>query len=252
MASQQDFIDTQMAFAAHLRNPDHVAEPEGIESRRLAIYRRLFYNNIEGFCSNAFPVIKTLLEEDYWHAMIRDFMVNHRCHSPLFNEIAREFIDFLQHQRDNPADPPFLAELAHYEWVELAISIAGAEFTQLALNENEQAMHCFLHTSQLAWPLVYSYPVHQIGPDNQPEQPNAQPVYLLVYRNVDDKVKFVELNPVSARLLDLLNAGLTGSQAAEQIAEELQHPNPEVVLAGAQQLIEDWIQRGITIRAEPI
>jgi hypothetical protein len=27
----------------------------------------------------------------------------------------------------------------------------------------------------------------------------------------------------------------------------LQHPNPEVVLQGAKQLIEDWLERGIVI-----
>lgn len=245
----QNFIETQMAFAAHLRDPDHVAAPEGIEGRRMAIYRRLFYNNIEGFCSNAFPVIKSILAETHWHAMVRDFMVQHRCRSPLFNEIAREFIDFLQHQRHDPADPPFLRELAHYEWVELALNIASADFQQLTLEADEDVMQVILHTSPLAWPLAYQYPVHQISPQNQPEQPLPQQIYMLVYRNAEDKVKFIELNPVSARLLDLLNAGLTGSQAAKQIAEELQHPNVDVVFAGAQQLIEDWRQRGITIRA---
>jgi len=245
----QNFIETQMAFAAHLRDPEQVAAPEGIESRRMAIYRRLFYNNIEGFCSNAFPVLKSLLNETHWHAMVRDFMVQHRCHSPLFNEIAREFIDFLQRERNDPSDPPFLAELAHYEWVELALNIASADYQQITLEDDEDVIQVLLHTSSLAWPLAYQYPVHQISPQNQPEQPLPQQVYLLVYRNNEDKVKFIELNPVSARLLDLLNAGLTGAQAAEQIAEELQHPNPEIVIAGARQLIEDWIQRGITVRA---
>lgn len=246
----QNFIETQMAFAAHLRDPQKVAAPEGIESRRMAIYRRLFYNNIQGFCSNAFPVIKSLLDDTHWHAMVRDFMVQHRCRSPLFNEIAREFIVFLQQQRNDPADPPFLAELAHYEWVELALNIASADYQQTTLEADEDAMQLVLQTSFLAWPLAYQYPVHQISPQNQPQKPLPQKVYLLVYRNSEDKVKFIELNPVSARLLDLLNGGLTGAQAATQIAEELQHPNPLVVMTGARQLIEDWIQRGITVRVE--
>ena len=61
------------------------------------------------------------------------------------------------------------------------------------------------------------------------------------------KLLFLELNPVSARLIDLLNEGQTGQQAAEQIAQELQHPNPEVVYDGAKVLIHDWIQRSILI-----
>ena len=49
------------------------------------------------------------------------------------------------------------------------------------------------------------------------------------------------------RLIDLLNTGQTGQQAAEQIAQELQHPNPEVVIEGARSLIHDWIKRSILI-----
>jgi hypothetical protein len=48
-----------------------------------------------------------------------------------------------------------------------------------------------------------------------------------------------------------LNTGLTGLQAAEQIAEELQHPNPQVVIDGAKMLIDDWLERGILIFATP-
>ena len=90
--------------------------------------------------------------------------------------------------------------------------------------------------------------MHQISTDFQPEQASENPVFLLVYRDPNDDVLFLELNPVSARLIDLLNEGQTGQQAAEQIAQELQHPNPEVVVNGAKALIHDWIQRSILIQ----
>ena len=89
--------------------------------------------------------------------------------------------------------------------------------------------------------------MHQIAPDNLPDKAAETPFFLLLYRNADDQVKFIELNPVSARLLDLLDDGQTCQQAAEAISEVLQHPNPEVVLQGAKQLIEDWLERGIVI-----
>ena len=57
---QTDFRALQMAFAGHIRNPE-LAAPENIEDRRMAIYRRLIFNNIQSFCSNAFPVLKSLL-----------------------------------------------------------------------------------------------------------------------------------------------------------------------------------------------
>ena len=41
MAEHRDFQDMQYAFAAHLRDPAHAPAPEGIEDRRLAVYRSL-------------------------------------------------------------------------------------------------------------------------------------------------------------------------------------------------------------------
>ena len=52
--------------------------------------------------------------------------------TPLFPEIAREFVDFLQARAgQSDCDPPFLAELAHYEWVELALQISEATVDDL-------------------------------------------------------------------------------------------------------------------------
>ena len=72
---------------------------------------------------------------------------------------------------------------------------------------------------------------------------------MLIYRNSDDGITFLELNPVSARLIELLNEGLTGQLAAAQIAQELQHPSADVVITSARSLIEDWLQRNILQRA---
>lgn len=243
---QADFREVQMAFAGHIRNPE-LAAPDAIEDRRMAIYRRLIYNNIQNFCSTAFPVLKTLLDDAHWQDMTRDFMIKHRCQRPLFNEIAQEFIDYLENERDLANDPPFIQELAHYEWVELALSIASPEFQQRKVEPDSDLLSLSLKRSPLAWLLAYQFPVHQIGVDNQPSEPSAQPHFLLVYRNANDQVKFIELNPVSARLLELLESGLTGEQAAVEIADALQHPNADVVKDGARQMIQDWLDRGILI-----
>ena len=240
------FKATQYRFAAHIRNPEAEPAPEHIEDRRMAIYRDLFFNNINGTLQNAFPVIRSLFTEDQWQAMVRDFMVKHHCKTPLFVEIAREFMAYLEAERLSDSDPAFLRELAHYEWVELALSIHEAEFTRTPLAD-EDCLVLNYEKSQLAWLLVYQYPVHQISIENQPDSPNDAPVCLLVLRNENDEIKFIELNPVSARLLELLSQGLSGYQAVQEIVEAMQHAQPEVVEQGARQLIEDWIDRGILL-----
>lgn len=252
MSSQpnvQHFTDSQHQFASYIRDPEHNPMPDNIEQRRMNIYRELFYNNIEGFISNAFPVLRQLNSDEKWHAMIRDFMKQHHCKTPLFHEISQEFLAYLDDERDLTNDPVFIKELAHYEWVELALSVSDTEVNEINIEQIEDTLNTRFNTSPLAWPLMYHYPVHQITSDSQPEQQSETPIFLLVYRSHDDKVTFMELNPVSARLIDLLNEGNTAQQAAEKIAKELQHANPQIVIDGAKQLIDDWLQRGILILA---
>lgn len=244
------FQDTQYQFAAHIRDPAHQAAPGQIEDRRMAIYRDLFFNNINGTLENAFPVIRSLFTEDSWLAMVRDFMIRHQSKSPLFIEIAREFMAYLDDEREADNDPPFLSELAHYEWVELALSIAEPEFRLTPLEADQDLLTLKYSQSPLAWLLVYQYPVHKISPDNRPQQPSETPNCLLVQRNEDEQIKFIELNPVSARLLELLSQGQTGYQAVDEIATAMQHPDPQVVENGARQMIVDWLARGILLKAD--
>lgn len=249
-AAKPEFIRRQYEFAAHIRDPDSKPRPEDVEERRMAIYRELFYNNVQGFLSNGFPVLRRLLDDEAWHALTRDFLVRHRCHSPLFLEIPHEFLNYLEKERgEQQGDFPFMQELAHYEWVELALSVADAD-EKGHMDENDDVLDSPLRVSSLAWPLSYQYPVHQISPDYLPGTPGEQPTYLLAYRDQKDEVSFIELNPVSARLFALLqeNPSCTGRQVLDQIVSELQHPNPKAVIDGGRRILEQWRQRAIVLR----
>ena len=253
-SAKAGFMQQQLRFAAHIRDPDNNPAPDDVEDRRMAVYRDLFYNNVEGFLSGTFPVLRKLMDDHAWHSMARDFYANHQCHSPLFLEIPREFLNYLDQERaEQPQDPPFLKELAHYEWVELAVSVAETDTLEashrdvMAETSPESLLNHRPLLSPLAWPLAYQYPVHRISPEFMPETPGDQPTYLLVFRNREDAVEFIELNPVSARLFALLQENQTGSgrQALEQIADELQHPQPQVVIEGGLSILTDWARRGI-------
>ena len=50
----------QTSFAAHIRDPQDAAAPEGIEDRRMDIYRKLFFSNICTFLSCNFTVLKSM------------------------------------------------------------------------------------------------------------------------------------------------------------------------------------------------
>ncbi len=248
MPERAAFQDLQRRFAAHLRDPAANPPPPGIEPRRLKIYTELFYNNVEGFLANAFPVMRSILAPAHWHAMVRDFFARHRCRDPQFHRIAAEFLDYLEQEREASADPPYLRELAHYEWMELHLAVAPDAPPDEAVDPNGDLLRGVPVLSPLAAPLAYDFPVHRIRADYQPEAPAGQPCFLIVYRDRDDAVRFMEINPVTARLLELMQAEpASGRALLERIAAEIGHPQPEQVVAHGAEVLAGFRQRGILV-----
>jgi hypothetical protein len=240
----------QTEFAAHIRDPDGRAAPPGIEDRRMKIYRELFFNNIQSLLSSNFPVLRTLYDDDRWRRLIRDFYSKHRCQTPLFPEVAKEFLRYLQDGRQHkPGDPGFLLELAHYEWVELALSLDERELDDIKANPEGDLMAGTPVLSPLAWPLSYRYPVHRIKPDYQPEEAPPEATHLLVYRNRLDQVKFMQLNDVSRLLLELLqeNHAASGLELLTSIAETIGHQEPETVISAGADLLNDLVQKDVLL-----
>ena len=240
-----DFKTVQYGFAAHLRNPEKNAPPADVEDRRMGIYRDLFFNNIQGFIANSFPVVRKLHTKDQWERLIRKFFSQHQSHTPLFPELPREFLQFLD---DHPPEQPFLWELAHYEWAELAVQLDEADLDDVECDPEGDLLDHVPVKSPLAWLLSYQYPVHRIRPDYQPSEPSDEPHYLVVYRRRDDKVRFMELNAVTAKLLQSLETHhqLTGDEHLVSLAQALSVPADQI-RANGHRILEDFRERQIIL-----
>jgi len=246
--------DLQTAFSAHIRDPKREAAPEGIEDRRMRIYRELFFNNISRLLAANFPVLRQLYDDDGWSVLVREFYTEHRAHTPLFPELPKEFLRYVQEQRENrPGDPPFLLELAHYEWVELALSLDPHELEDAGPGTGADLLDGIPLLSPLAWPLSYRYPVHRIGPGYQPDDPPPEATHLLAYRNRADEVRFMQLNDVTRLLLALLqeNTGQCGRRILEQCAERIGYPDPAAMVEHGHSLMCDLLERDVLLGAVP-
>jgi hypothetical protein len=224
MAETGGFRQKQFAFAAYIRDPERAAQPEGIETRRMAIYRELFFNNLVTLLGGTFPVLRKLLGPEKWQALVRDFMIRHRAHTPYFLEVPREFLEHLERKRGVQAgDFPFMLELAHYEWTELALSVSEAEDDLSAVDADGNLLDGVPVKSVLAWPLCYRFPVHRISPTFLPDQPGEQATCLVIFRRQDDELEFRELNAVTARLMELiaLNENDSGTALLGTLAREI-------------------------------
>jgi hypothetical protein len=213
----------QYQFTAHLRDPDHCPAPAGIEDRRMGIYRDLVFCNVEMFLSANFPVIRTLYDEDTWNGLTRDFLREHQCHTPLFPEFGREFLRYVEaRQQRGAGDPPFLLELAHYEWAELALALDENDLDAVPHDAAGDPLTEVPVISPLACVLGYRFPVQLIGPDFRPTQAPADPTLLLLVRGHDDEVRFHEIDALSALLIERLqeNTRLTGLQCLDALLAE--------------------------------
>ncbi len=191
--------------------------------------------------ANNFPVLRKVLDDTAWHELIRDYFRTHQARTPLFPKMPTEFLQYLETgRRVQPGDYPFLYELAHYEWVELALAMDMRDINVTDVDPQGDLLAGIPVLSDLAWPLVYRFPVHRIRPEYLPTTPPDQVSCIVVYRDRHDDVGFIELNPVSARLIQLLQSspGLTGRELLLQIATELQHPAPEVVVRGGEEILQ--------------
>ncbi len=245
------FQQYQLAFASHIRNPQLNKRPRGVEARRMKIYNELVYNNLEGFLLACFPVLRQVLGKIAWSRLVRDFLTAHRCHTPFFRQIPDEFVHYLKNERgDREDDPAFLQDLAHYEWVELMLSVSNKEIDLSQIEADGDLISGRPALNPLLSLQSYAYPVHRIGPRFKPSAAQQEETHFAILRNSEDEVKFIVINPVSMRLLFLLQStSLNGAAALLQIATELNHPNPQVVLAGGHDILQSLHQSEVILGA---
>lgn len=209
----------QWALTAHLRDPQHQPAPAGLDQRRLQVYRDLLLNTLQALLAGSFPVLLQVLDENEWAALCRRYVIAHRCASPLFTEVAAEFVAWLQHVDALPR--PFLAELAHYEWVEQALQGLDAAPLQ-APAASMDPWSTPLRRSPLAWPLAYRWPVHRLGRDEQPDVAPVQATFLLARRQPDGTVVFSQLSALAWQLLEQIEASppRSGAEHLQDVAEQ--------------------------------
>lgn len=249
------FQSYQMAFTAYLRDPTGQPRPDCLRAKRMDIYKEIVFNNLFDSVSACFPVAQKVLGKRAWLRLVRSFFREHASNSPIFRQIPEEFVHYLTalNLKDASHLPEYLASLCHYEYLELQVS-AMVDGDALLL-ENVQQINttgdllankaAFTASMQL---LNYDYAVHKISPNHKPkEKINTQ---LLVYRNAEYQVKFVILNSVTYRLIELMQKqSNTGEQALTIIADEIGHPRPEIVMQFGLKILNDLLAQGIILGA---
>lgn len=239
----------QRAFTSYVRDPQQAPPPPEISLERMQLYAQLVFGNVERVMSNMFPVLKSLLSAARWNELARGFFRDHDMHDPLFQSMPREFVSYVEGLTPVADDPPFLLELAHYEWVDYALSI---DTTEVDLTNVDRAGCLLAGTpllNPLVWMLSYQFPVHRFRDEAPLADAPAAPTYLVAYRDLEDCSGYFELNTVSARLLELLDEsdGQCGAELLRRVATEIGADYNEAFIAAGRDMLEGLRARDIVL-----
>jgi len=242
------FQQYQQAFTAHIRDPQNQPRPTNVKVKGIDVYKEIVFNNLFESVTACFPVAQRVIGKRAWLKLIRGFFREHSSSTPIFRKIPEEFLAYLSntHALTSKSFPPYLISLCHYEWVELLVSTMADEAEKAEINtagDLRMNQPAFAHTMQL---LNYEYAVQKISPRYKPkEKVNTQ---LLVYRNAEFEVKFVELNTITYRLIEILiQEKVSCEQALTMLAKEINQPQTESIIQFGLEILEDLRSQGVIL-----
>ena len=243
-----NFQQYQQAFTAHIRDPHNQSRPKNVKAKGMDVYKEIVFNNLFESVSACFPVAQKVIGKRAWLKLVRGFVREHSSSTPIFRKIPEEFLAYLYNINTLAPDsfPPYLTSLCHYEWVELLVSTMADEADKRDINAigdlrmNHPAL---VHTMQL---LNYEYAVQKISPRYKPkEKVHTQ---LLVYRNAKFEVKFIELNNVTYRLIEILKQKkVSCEQALTTLAKEINQPQTESIIQFGLAILKDLRSQGVIL-----
>lgn len=253
---QPPFQQHQAAFNAYLRNPAQQKKPHGIAAKRIGIYREIVFNNFAASVSACFPVLLSIVGKRRFGQLLRLCFANQHFGNPLFSAIPKAFADFLQGlDLAEHGLPPYSAQLAHYEWIELYISRLAVEAASTTSAATRIKHASDLADTKLQLPAAhmlvnYDFPVHLLSKKHAGLA--NSPTYLLVFRTPDFRVEFIQLNAISHALLqriqsESLPVSIHLTQLAKTMLPDL--PQQNVHEFGLQALHMLLLQQALVIQS---
>jgi hypothetical protein len=238
-------VDEWLA-ASGVSAPD--AEALRSEVARLGVYRTLVQKRLRGAVELAIPRtcarLGPLFEEYFGR-----YLCERGPRSHYLRDVTREFLDFLEPHADNDLRlSPFALDLARHEALEVLVgSLVEPEVSGATLDLDPDRGLVFSATARV---VRYRYAVHRLSSDpDDRSAPERSDVALFVYRSPENEVRYLELTPLAALILEALLAGETLRIAFERAARELGVALDEGVLEGAASVLADLSERGAILGA---
>ncbi len=236
-ASARAWLDARGVSA---EDRDAILE-QGFE--RLLVYRRLVRENLREALRLAIP--RTMarmgpLFDEYFDR----FLAERGPRTHYLRDVTAELLAFAEPLwRADSRVPRYLSDLARHEAVQIEIGAMqskrrGEPGAELTLERPVR----FVEAVRV---MRYDHAVHRLSDDEADRaEPAAEPVALLVYRSPEHEVRYLELTPLAAAILERLLAGQPLGEAIRRAVAGAGAALDSSVLAGTSELLADLAERG--------
>ncbi|MCY4256225.1 MAG: putative DNA-binding domain-containing protein [Gammaproteobacteria bacterium] len=242
------FQDLQRQLTAHLRDPDAHPAPEGVEDRRIGIYRRLVFGNLSRLLGAGLPLTREQLGKSRFGLLVRDFLREHRAATPYFPRLSGEFRQWHEKARPGrPNDPPWLGDLILYETEKRILQRLPDPPADPAIDPQGNVVAGVPAPSPLLRLLTLRYPVHKSRKRELGNAPPETPSFLLLRRERGGRVLTQELGVLSAGLLALAldNTRQTGSALLETMLQQAPPDSRELLLKQGREQLQHFRRSGV-------
>lgn len=232
----------------------HGVEPDdaaalAAELERWVAYRALVQDTLRGAVELAIPRTLARLGPLFDEYFVR-FLRERGPATHYLRDVTSELLDYCAPLWAADARvPPWTLDLARHEAVRIVVSshrerVAAAPLGELEL---ERGL-CFSEAARVA---RYAFAVHRLSADEADRTPpEAAATALLVYRDPEHDVRYLELTPLAAVLLERLLAGASLKDAL-LAACRATDSEPAAALEGTARLLAELAERGVVLGPAP-
>lgn len=217
---------------------------------RLAVYRRLVRGNVQGAIELAIPRSIYRMGTDTFEAYLARWLSEDGPKTHYLRDVTREFLDFCDPLWPSDASiPAYLMELARHE--ALRIEVASETARPLDAEPGELELDRPVRFIEAVRLVRYRFAVHQLSEDETDETtPAERQVALLVYRSPAHDVRYLELTPLAATILERLIEGIALQQALLDACSALGVSLTQEVLDGTARVLADLAERGALLGSD--
>jgi hypothetical protein len=221
---------------------------------RLALYRRLIRNNLTGVAEKMLGRTRARMDAalpGVFDASFDAFLSEVGPRTHYLRDVPGEFLDWVLPRWKDRADvPPWAGDLARHELLEFQVGAADAPREAPAVSE--VALERGVVVREPVRLARYAYAVHELSEDAaDTREPTARATALLVHRDEEHAVRFLDLTPFAASLMERLLAGATLSRAVHDASAEIGAQLTDKLLEDTARLLAELGERGIVLGGAP-